>query len=120
MTGRSKYLFIVSMDVDPQKESLFNEVYNKEHCPELTGVPGVVSVARFEKQAFTMLIGGEARTMAVESEPKYHAVYELESPDVLTSAAWGEAVERGQWPEQVRPYTKNRRHTLLRLTYPQT
>ena len=27
-------------------------------------------------------------------------------------------MELGRWPEQVRPYTTNRRHTLLRLTYP--
>ena len=46
-------------------------------------------------------------------------MYELDSPEVLTSAEWGEAVERGRWPEQVRPYTKNRRHVLLKLTYPQ-
>jgi len=28
-------------------------------------------------------------------------------------------VELGRWPEQVRPHTTNRRHTLLRLTYPE-
>ena len=119
MAQKSKYLFIASMDVDPEKEDLFNEVYNTEHCPELSGVVGVGSITRFEKQTFTVLIGGEARTVVVESEPTHHAMYELESPDVLTSAAWGEAVERGRWPEQVRPYTKNRRHTLLRVTYSQ-
>ena len=46
-------------------------------------------------------------------------MYEIESPEVLSSPAWGEAVELGRWPEQVRPYTTNRRHTLLRLTYPE-
>ena len=34
-------------------------------------------------------------------------------------ACGGEAVELGRWPEQVRPHTSNRRHTLLRLTYPE-
>ena len=56
--------------------------------------------------------------MTPDGRPRFHAVYEIESPDVLTSAEWGEAVELGRWPEQVRPYTTNRRHTLLRLTYP--
>ena len=115
MAMRSKYLFIASMDVDLDKEALFNEVYDKEHCPELSGVAGVGQISRFEKQNFTVLIGGETRTVVIESEPKYHAMYELESPEVLTTAAWGEAVERGRWPDQVRPYTSNRRHTLLRL-----
>jgi uncharacterized protein YeaC (DUF1315 family) len=46
-------------------------------------------------------------------------MYEIESPDVLSSQEWGQAVELGRWPEQVRPHTINRRHTLLRLTYPE-
>ena len=118
MAENSKYLFIASMDVDPDKEALFNEVYDVEHCPELSKVTGVNKITRFEKQSFTVLIGGEARTVVLESEPKYHAMYELDSAEVLTSPAWGEAVELGRWPEQVRPYTKNRRHMLLKLTYP--
>jgi hypothetical protein len=76
-------------------------------------------VARFETQKLTMIIGGETRTIVVENEPRHHALYELESPEVLTSQEWGKAVDQGRWPEQVRPYTRNRRHTLLRLTYPE-
>ena len=119
MTLRSKYLMIASMDVTPEKEALFNDVYNTEHCPLLSQVPGIISVARFETEKLTMLIGGERRTMVVENQPKHHALYEIEDPSVLTSAEWGEAVEQGRWPEQVRPYTSNRRHMLLRLTYPE-
>ena len=33
MPLQSRYLFIASMDVDPRQQSLFNEVYNTEHCP---------------------------------------------------------------------------------------
>ena len=119
MAQKSKYLFIASMDVDSGKADLFNEVYDTEHCPELSKVPGVGAITRFEKQELTVLIGGEARTIVIENEPKYHAMYEIESPEVLTSALWGDAVERGRWPEQVRPYTRNRRHVLLKLTYPE-
>ena len=36
----AKYLFIVSMDVDPEHEGLFNEVYDHEHIPYLMQVPG--------------------------------------------------------------------------------
>ena len=116
--ARSKYLFVASMDVDPSKEALFNEVYDTEHCPELSKVSGVGQIARYEADSFKVMIGGEERTMTPDGRPRFHAVYEIESPEVLTSAAWGEAVELGRWPEQVRPYTSNRRHTLLRLTYP--
>ena len=119
MATRSRYLFIASMDVEPEKRSLFDEVYNTEHCPELSQVPGVGLISRFELQELAISMGGETRTIKIEGEPTFHALYELESPEVLTSAAWGEAVERGRWPEQVRPYTTNRRHTLLKLTYPE-
>jgi hypothetical protein len=119
MPQRSKYLFVASMDVEPEREARFNEVYNTEHCPLLSQVPGVISVSRFETQELTMIIGGETRTIVIENEPKHHALYELESPDVLTSSEWGKAVDQGRWPEQVRPYTFHRRHTLLRLTYPE-
>ena len=120
MAPRSKYLFIASMDVEPEKGQIFNEVYNVEHCPLLSGVPGVVSVSRFETQPLTMVMGGETRTIVIENEPKHHALYELESPDVLISQEWADAVDSGRWPDQVRPYTKNRRHVLLRLTYPES
>jgi hypothetical protein len=59
-----------------------------------------------------MVIGGERRTIVVDDEPRYQALYELEGPEVLTSEAWAAAVERGRWPVEVRPYTKNRRHVL--------
>ena len=120
MALRSKYLFIASMDVDPEKGPLFDEVYNTEHCPLLSEVPGVVSVSRFETQPLTMIMGGETRMIVIENEPKHHALYELESPEVLTSKEWSDAVDSGRWPDQVRPYTKNRRHVLLRLTYPES
>ena len=118
MAERSKYLFIASMDVDAAKEALFHEVYETEHCPELSKVSGVGPIARFETRQFQVLIGGETRTVVPEGEPRFHAMYEIESPEILTSSGWGDAVELGRWPEQVRPYTKNRRHTLLRLINP--
>ena len=49
----------------------------------------------------------------IDKEPQFHALYELESPDVLVSPAWGQAVDQGRWPGEVRPYTKNRRHVLF-------
>ncbi len=112
----SDYLFLASMDVDPDHEAEFNEVYDSEHVPLLRDVPGVVSVARFQAQELTLLIGGERRTVQIEGEPRYTALYEIASPEVLVSPAWGEAIERGRWPGRVRPHTTNRRHVLLERT----
>ena len=112
--SKSKYLFIASMDVTSDKEALFHEVYDKEHVPNLLTVPGVLSVSRFEMRPLTMMLGGERKEMRFDSEPRFHALYELESPEVLLSSQWGEAVELGRWPGEVRPHTSNRRHILTR------
>ena len=110
-----KYVFVVSMDVQKDKEALFNEVYDTEHVPELLKVPGVLAVSRNTLAPLKMSIGGEIKTIVIEGEPKHSATYELESAEVLTSQAWATAVEKGRWPAQVRPYTRNRRHTLRKL-----
>jgi hypothetical protein len=114
MPIQSRYLFSAAMDVEPATEPLFNEVYDGEHVPLLLKVPGVIAVARFKRQTLTMVLGGERKTIVVEHEPAYNALYEIESPEVLTSEAWAKAVDQGRWPGQVRPHTKNRRHVLYR------
>jgi hypothetical protein len=101
------------MDVEPEKEAIFNEVYDTEHVPLILSVPGVVAAARFKSQPVTMILGGQRRTIVMDNEPRYKAFYELESPDVLLSPAWAKVVDEGRWPDQVRPYTKNRRHVML-------
>ncbi|MGH7323860.1 MAG: hypothetical protein ACREJ9_04345 [Candidatus Rokuibacteriota bacterium] len=115
MPIQSPYLFSAAMDVDPARDALFNEVYDKEHVPLLLQVPGVISVARFKREELTMILGGERKTIVIEGEPRYSALYELAGPEVLTSPAWAKAVDQGRWPGEVRPYTKNRRHVLYRL-----
>jgi hypothetical protein len=114
MTIAGRYIFVASMDVEPSKEALFNEVYDTEHVPNLLKVPGLIAVARFKREPVRLAIGGEIKTIEFENEPRYSAVYEIESPEVLTSPTWARAVEDGRWPAQVRPFTTNRKHTLFR------
>lgn len=115
MPVNARYVLIASMDVDPDKEDVFNEVYDQEHVPLLLKVPGVVSVTRLKSEPLTMIMAGERRDIEARGEPVYSAVYEIESPEVLVSDAWAEAIDHGRWPTQVRPYTKNRRHTLKKV-----
>jgi hypothetical protein len=115
MANQAKFVFTASMDVDPDKEAVFNEVYDTEHIPLIRKVPGVVSARRTTLVPLKMFIGGEIKTLVAEGEPKYSAIYELESAEVLTSEAWAKAVDAGRWPAEVRPYTRNRRHVLRRL-----
>lgn len=115
MAITGKWIFTAAMDVDPDQEALFNEVYDEEHVPTLSRVPGVISVTRVKLDTLRMTMGGETRTMDPQGAPRYAAIYELESPDVLTSPAFAKAVDQGRWPTQVRPHTRNRRHTLYKV-----
>jgi len=114
MPIKSKYLFVASMDVDLDKEALFNEVYDNEHMPNLLKVPGVQSVARMEGEPFAISIGGEEKRVTHDG-PRYSALFEIDGPHVLVSREWAKAVEAGRWSNEVRPFTRNRRHALYKL-----
>jgi hypothetical protein len=110
----SKYLFIVSMDVDPDKEALFNEVYDTEHVPLLSKVPGVRGATRLVGEPFAMMLGGKEQKKEHDG-PRYTAIYEIDSPAVLMTPEWAKAGEQGRWPTEVRPYTHNRRHVVCKV-----
>ena len=115
MPVKTRYYFVVSMDVPANKEDLFNEVYEEEHVPNLTAVPGVIAATRSTRESLRMMLAGKERVMDPGDEPRYSVIYEIESPDVLLSAEWAEAGERGRWPTEVRPFTTNRRHILRKV-----
>ena len=115
MATPAQYLFIASMDVDPDKLNIFNEVYDKEHVPMLKKVTGVVDIYRLSLEPLKLSMGGSIQEIVADGEPNFAAYYWIQSPDVLTSSAWGDAIEEGRWPEHVRPFTKNRRHVLRKV-----
>jgi len=96
-----KYLYVVRMDADPEKEKQFNEWYNKEHIPALLKVSGVISANRFT---------------SLEGTPKYIAIYELDNPNVRTSEAWKKAVEMTPRPKDVT--IQNATRNLYERIYP--
>ena len=53
MPFNAPYAFMVSMDVQADKEELFNEVYDEEHIPALLKVPGVIAVSRLKTEVGT-------------------------------------------------------------------
>jgi hypothetical protein len=111
---KAKYVFVVSMDVDPTKEALFNEVYDEEHVPNILTVPGVRGATRMAGEPFTMSIGGEQKKVTHEAA-RYTALYEIDGPQVLLSPEWAKAAEAGRWPGEVRPFTRNRSHRLYKV-----
>jgi hypothetical protein len=116
MHPKTRYVFTASLDVDPAKEDLFNEIYDTEHVPFLLKVPGVLAVTRVTNEpGAVMRIDGQKKALVAEGEPKYSAFYELESADVLLSDAWAAAVDQGRWPKEIRPHVRARRHTLKKV-----
>ena len=111
--SKSKYIFIVSMNVKPEFENLFNEVYDKEHIPYLLEVPGVNKVTRAQGIPFSFSIGGQTKSMTA-ADQKFVAMYELENPDVVNSNEWSIAVEKGRWSTHVRQHTSERSHFMYK------
>ena len=114
MPINAKYLFVVSMDVDPDREALFNEVYDTEHVPNLLKVPGVHAATRMASEPFVISIGGEEKRIEPAS-PRYSVCYEIDGPHVLVSREWAKAGEAGRWPGEGRPFTRNRRHAIYKI-----
>lgn len=113
MPIESAYVFMASMDVAPEAEDLFNEVYG-EHAEYLRDVPGVRGITRMKGEPFGFALGGETKAMPAPS-PVYTAIYEIDDPKVLSSPEWAAAVEKGRWATHVRPHTGNRRHAVYKL-----
>ena len=101
MGSLARYLYIVAMDVDPNKETLFNKWYNEEHVPALLKVPGVLGAYRY---------------VSLEGGPKYMAIYELDNPSVRASEAWKKAVEMTPRPKDIT--SENVSRTVLECIYP--
>ena len=97
------YIYVVQMDVPADKEAEFNRIYDTEHVPELSKVPGVGRVTRYRLESAD-----------VDGVAKYAAVYEIDSPEIPESEAWEAAANVGDWVSKIRPHTTNRSHMTLK------
>src|SRR6202049_2078353 len=85
---RGTGLLMVWADIDPEYEAEYHRWYDEEHTAHLLAVPGFLSAGRY---------------IALKGGPKYLALYELESPDVLKSPAFLDGV-------RLRPPARRWRH----------
>ena len=83
----------------PEVEEAFNQWYDAVHVPALLRCPGWLSARRY-----VVLDGG----------PKYLAIYEVDSAEIINSPAWQEASDLGEWKPKIRPHTTNRQHSVFR------
>jgi len=95
LLGTTPYVFWVMMDVEPHKEALFNELYDGEHLPLLSKLPGYVNAVRYKT--------------TTAGEPRYLCVYEVDRADLPQSKAWNDTSDIGRWKPEVRPYTYNKK-----------
>jgi len=98
----AEFVLTVRLNIPPELESEFNQWYNIDHLPALVSVPGVYGARRYQ---------------AVQGEPKYLAVYEMNNAGVPKSAAWDKA-RNTDWTLKMRPNLKDPRVIVSRRIYP--
>jgi hypothetical protein len=82
-------LLIVWMNIEPGHEADFDGWYTREHVPERVGVPGFRIGARYE---------------AISGEPRFLGVYDTDSAQVLSGAAYLERLNHPTpWTQRVMP-----------------
>ncbi len=84
--GRAIYLVYTDL-IDDKYDEEFNAWYSTQHLPQLSAIPGILDAARY---------------VALKGGPKYLAVYELESADVIHSDAFVNR-PRNAWDQQMSP-----------------
>jgi hypothetical protein len=95
------HIFVVQLDIPAARAADFNRVYDTEHFPMLSKVPGVRSAARYRLERST-----------VPGMQRYLTIYEIDSPDVLKSADWEKAGSFGDWASKIRPHLTSRDHSV--------
>ena len=113
-SGPGTTLFVVMMDVDPEHDADFNRWYDEEHVPERLSCPGFLAATRYRG----IDADPAGRPQGEELRPRYLAVYELESPEVLAGEPYLKMVEKpSPWTREMRRHYRIAvRHTYLRLT----
>jgi hypothetical protein len=93
--GESGVILVTSVDITSGAEDEFNRWYNEVHLPEVLACTGFISASRYE---------------CTDGQPRYIAVYELESPEALTTPEM--RAVRG-WGDMF-PYVRNFHERIYR------
>jgi hypothetical protein len=96
-------LLVVWTDIAPEYEVEFNEWYDKEHIPQLLGVPGLQTGRRYR---------------AVDGKPKYMALYQLADENVLKSDAFRAVRENPTaWTRRITAQFRNTQRGVFRQLF---
>ena len=97
------YIYYVQIDIPDALDAELNRIYDTEHVPMLSKVPGVRRVSRYR-----LMHSNDTRMQ------KYLAIYEIDSPEIVESKAWEEGSAWGDWASKIRPHTTSRHHSYFR------
>ena len=92
-------LLINAMNVAPAAQADFNAWYDEEHLPALREVSGTLSARRY-------IAGKDAA-----GTHQFVAIYQLETPDVVHSDAWSQAINT-PWSARMRVHFQDRLRVL--------
>jgi hypothetical protein len=90
-TTASGFALTVRLNTPADHDKDFNVWYDEDHVPALVGVPGVYCARRYQ---------------AVDGDPKYLAIYEMNSSEIPKTPEWDKARLFGRTAE-IRPYLKD-------------
>lgn len=91
-------VILVSMNVNPSREEEFNDWYDMEHIPHFNRLPGVVTARRFR---------------AIDGNPRYVALYHVETTDIYATPGWMAANET-PWILRMRRFQRDRTYFMFR------
>lgn len=102
MTNDTEYLWLVQLDIPEDLEAEFNRIYDSEHVPFISKVPGVLGVQRYVLEK------------PVDGVQKHATLYRVDSPDLPQTAEWIAASAEGEWSSKIRPHTVNASLSMFR------
>lgn len=97
-----EYLWLVQLDIPEEFEVEFNHIYNSEHVPFISRVPGVLGVQRYVL---------ERPSPGVQ---RYATLYRVDSPDLPQTPEWRAASAQGDWATKIKPHTANASLSMFR------
>ena len=97
------YIYFVQMNIPESLDAELNRIYDTEHVPMLSKVPGVINVSRYRLEK-----SNDSRMQ------KYLAVYEIETLEIVDSKEWEVAGAWGDWATKIRPHTTSRHHSFFK------
>ena len=96
-TKAAPYCMTITFEIDPKDEAEFNEIYDKDHLPNILRLEGVRQIIRYK----------DAKPNE-KGHLVYTAIYFFTKENLHETPEWKEISEIGRWAPVIRPKIKSR------------